>query len=284
MTAGQVNFAACFLAFLPMAALAQTASGPAVTAGSRVDGISVSLLDMLPNAPATAGQRDRCDHLLVQPDSPAARSVAEKGWAVTADMPFGPYQAVSFVGRMEPATSGTCDLSEGNVGIFSGGDLVAIVYMAPDQIQKIGRVVPFGDGGLRIWNGDVLPAPLADIRLAPRAGISVIPLAQVDELCGGAAAVPFIYGQPIDAARKMLMESGWAPVDQTASGNRISGVAKDLAEMGIVEVDDCSGTGFGFCGYEYRGLSSTLSVVTVGETASDGSLPVVSGYGVRCGS
>lgn len=279
-----MQFAVYFLVFLPFVASAQTADGPAVTAGSKVGGIAVSVLDTLPMAPATAARREFCDHLLVKPDSPAARSVADKGWAVTADLPFGPYQAVSFVGRMEQATSGTCDLSEGNVGIFSGGDLVAVVYMAPDQIQKIGRVVPFGEGGLRIWNGDVLPAPLADIRLAPREAISVIPLAQVEKLCDGAAAVPFIYGQPIDAARKMLMESGWAPVDQTASGNRTSGVAKDLAEMGIVEVDDCSGTGFGFCGYEYRGLSSTLSVVTVGETASDGSLPVVSGYGVRCGS
>lgn len=54
----------------------------------------------------------------------------------------------------------------------------------------------------------------------------------------------------------------------------------DLVRRGVPEVEDCSGTGFGFCGYGYRGAAGRLSVTTVG----DNDFPSVSGYEVHCGS
>jgi hypothetical protein len=47
-------------------------------------------------------------------------------------------------------------------------------------------------------------------------------------------------------------------------------------------VQECSGTGFGFCDYAYAGPAGTLSVITMGEIGEDGRLPVVSDYGVDC--
>ncbi|MBR0668088.1 hypothetical protein GXW71_27285 [Roseomonas hellenica] len=46
------------------------------------------------------------------------------------------------------------------------------------------------------------------------------------------------------------------------------------------EVEDCSGTGMGFCGHTYRGPAGRLHVTTVGE----GSFPSVAGYRAQCGA
>ena len=52
----------------------------------------------------------------------------------------------------------------------------------------------------------------------------------------------------------------------------------ELMKRGVVEVDGCSGTGFGYCSYGYESPAATLSLATVGD-ADD---PAVSSYDVRC--
>ena len=89
--------------------------------------------------------------------------------------------------------------------------------------------------------------------------------------------VPNIHGRPINEARTILQRNGWTPAPpQTRDGNgsRVSG----LVRRGVPEVEDCSGTGFGFCAYSYGGAAGTLSVTTAG----DDDLPAVAGYSVRC--
>jgi hypothetical protein len=50
----------------------------------------------------------------------------------------------------------------------------------------------------------------------------------------------------------------------------------------VTEVEDCSGTGFAFCGFRYTGPAGDLSVVTVGEGDENGGLPLVARYSVDC--
>ncbi|GAB1362101.1 hypothetical protein MASR1M32_13370 [Rhodobacter sp.] len=60
-------------------------------------------------------------------------------------------------------------------------------------------------------------------------------------------------------------------------------MAADIAARGVTEVEDCSGTGFGFCSYLYVGPAGGLSVITAGEIW-DGGLPTVTGYAMTCAS
>jgi hypothetical protein len=278
------------LPFLTAPALGQgVATGAAQAAGTlRVQSVVAALrfvpLQRLPRAPASAAGEDRasCGHLLATPRSPAGRQVAEAGWGVTMEVGIGPYQAVSFVGAFERGTSGSCQLGEGNIGIFRGAELAAIAYAPANASRTIGRVVALEQEGLRIWDGDFLSQPVADLRLGADGSLTILPLAAEEAVCNGAARVPNIYGKPINEARTLLERSGWAPVVSPgrAERERLDGRVAALVRRGVPEVEDCSGTGFGFCGYTYRGAAGTLSVTSVGDDDS----PAVSGYQARCGA
>ncbi|MBR0662189.1 hypothetical protein [Neoroseomonas oryzicola] len=259
------------------------AQGPAATTmasggvglRSEVAALRIVAAQRLPRSPV--GERpDFCRHLFATARTPAGGQVIAAGWAVTREAAFGPYQAVSFVRGAEPGTSGTCRMLDGNVAIFRGTDLVAIVY-APGGGDAIGSVSAFGGDALRIWSGDFLGQPVADLQVGADGGIAVRPLAAEERVCGGRAVVPNVYGRPINEARAILQRSGWTPVPPQARDGNDSRVS-DLVRRGVPEVEDCSGTGFGFCAYSYGGAAGTLSVTTVG----DNDFPAVAGYSVRC--
>lgn len=247
----------------------------AVAVRSDIPALRIVPAQRLPNSPV--GQRPEfCRHLFTEARTPAGRLVIAAGWAVTREAPLGPYQLVSFVRRAEPGTSGTCQMIDGNVAVFRGTELVAIAY-APGGAAAIGRVTPFGADAVRIWDGDFLSQPVADLRLGADGALTIQPLAAEERACGGRAVVPNIYGRPINQARALLLRQGWSPAPP-ASRDGYDSRVEDLVRRGVPEVEDCSGTGFGFCAYNYRGPGGTLSVTTVG----DNDFPTVSGYGVTC--
>ena len=120
---------------------------------------------------------------------------------------------------------------------------------------------------------------MADLRLGADESLTIQPLSAQEAVCRGTASVPNVYGQPINRARDLLARNGWSPViPRRPPGERPDVRVADLIRRGVPEVEDCSGTGFGFCSYNYRGDGRTLNVTTVG----DGDYPDVSGYAVRC--
>ncbi len=269
------------LALLLLPALPARAQDATTTmrsgAAARVEGPALRLVpaQRLPRSPV--GERpDFCRHLFAAAQTPAGRQVIAAGWAVTRETALGPYHVVSFVRGAEPGTSGACRLLDGNIGIFRGADLVAIAY-APGGGAAIGSVRPFGTDALRIWDGDVLSQPVADLQIGPDGSPAIRPLAAEERVCGGKATVPNIYGRPIDQARAMLQRSGWTPAPPDSREGHDSRVDA-LVRRGVPEVEDCAGTGFGFCAFAYRGAAGTLRVSTAGE----GDSPAVAGYGVDC--
>lgn len=257
---------------------AQSRSDPAPPpVASSVGAVAITPLSTLPKAPPDAGDRALCSQFAVTPRSAAGRQVAAAGWTVTGEARLGRFQAVSFAGRFTQGTSGSCAIAAGNVGMFEGEALRAIAYARKDGSRSIGSVVPFGSDALRLWDGDLLPQPLADLRLEGEGGLNIVPLAPLEAFCEGRSVVPNVYAQPITRAREALRQLGWKPVKGPLPDHPASREA-ELARRGAVEVEACSGTGFGFCSYGYERPEATLSLVTVGD-ADD---PAVSRYDVRC--
>ena len=257
------------------------ATPAAAELASQVQGLDIVALDRLPKAPADKGDAEFCGHLAIQPETAAGRAAQDLGWTVTAEVRFGDLTAVSFVGSFVQGTSGSCLRQDGNVGFFAGDRLTALIYATDAKEMPIGFVRPFADTGLRLWSGDYLPMPIADIQ--PRAGgITVTPLAAIEPVCNGSAEIPLIYNLPIDIARKELEKSGWQPVPYTGDRSEGMGLDAEIAARGVPEVEVCSGTGFGFCGYGYAGPAGRLGVTTMGEFGEDGNFPSVVGYGVDC--
>jgi hypothetical protein len=247
---------------------------------SETPGLDLVPLSTLPNAPAPKDEAGYCTHLFIDSvSSPGAQDATAKGWHVTAEAPFGDLTAVSFVGDAIPATSGTCELVDGNVGLYSGSQLVALLYSTQPEEVMIGRIRPFGNG-LRILSGDLLPRTTADL---VRAGdtVSVTLPAAEEPVCNGTTTVPAIEDLPINEARALLLSFGWQPVPGDPAQQGL-GWAKDIAAAGVPEVGDCSGTGLAFCAFRYSGAAGDLTVITAGEIGEDGSLPTVARYRVDC--
>lgn len=268
---------------LALALLAACLAGPALAdlaLRSETPGLDLVLLSALPPAPQNQGEPEFCAHLFVETvTTPGGKDAAAKGWHVTAELPLGDLTAVSFIGHATPATSGTCELGAGNVGFYAGSHLVALLYGTQAEELMISRIRPFGDG-LRVLSGDVLPGSTADL---VRSGdqITVTDPAKEEPVCNGTATVPDIEGIPIDEARKRLSRAGWDPVPGDPAQQSL-GLAQQIAAAGVPEVEDCSGTGFGFCAYGYSGTAGTLSVTTAGEGGEDGGLPLVYAYAADC--
>jgi hypothetical protein len=208
------------------------------------------------------------------PRTAAGRLAATKGWIVTSETKLGRYDALTFVGALDPSTSATCAHVDGNLAIFDGRNLKALAYRprsskggAPDPALGIDAVAEDSLGSarqvdprrIRLFFG--LPSPpFADVVVGN--GISIERVAANDRVCAGAAVVPNVFGQDIREARKALIAHGW----QSQRPDEPDTGSERLRRQGVPEVEACSGTGYGFCSFNYRHRQGfRLNVVTMGD-------------------
>lgn len=269
------------LAVLPLtcSSLALAATKTGLSLISEVEGIALVELGELPAAPADQGDVDLCSHLVMTPATQGGRLAESNGWFVTWEEVISSYDVVSFVGGFGPGTSGSCELLDGNIGIFEAGELIALAYSADTSAISIGAIEALEAGGVRIWDGDYLPYPVADLHIGDGT-IEITPLAEIDRVCGGAAEVPSIHGMPIGEARTLLEDHGWSAVagDELDEFDRR---AADYRAEGLIEVASCSGTGFGYCAFLYASDAGMLHVTTVSDPEPP-QTPSISSYGVDC--
>lgn len=72
-------------------------------------------------------------------------------------------------------------------------------------------------------------------------------------------ALPLSAGQPILEADAVLLASGWRPHPQ----QRPLAMDQQRAGVPLTSLSACSGTGEGFCRFDYRRNGRQLSVVTI---------------------
>ncbi|WP_421760321.1 hypothetical protein [Devosia sp.] len=256
-------------------------SGPEAVIGqevvSEIPEIMAVKASKLPEGPHPSRSDDNCSSDLSSPTTDAGRYVLQRGWGVLSEVDIGEYQLVSFAGEFIPGTSGTCAVRQGNIGVFDGSRLKAILYTASKSDAVIGALVPLEGGNVRLWSGDYLGYPVADISVGS-IGLIVDKVAAEDTFCKGTVVVPNVYELPIPEARDKLQAAGWEPVPQAREE---FGQQVDLHDLGITEAVFCSGTGFAFCSYAYKINGAHLDVTTAGELF-DGNVPGVVSYAVTC--
>lgn len=256
-----------------------SAAATGLTLASKVDAIRIAAVSTLPsNSSGNTDDATLCSQFIQKPGSASARAVQDAGWFVTGQAQIGGYQAVSFVGGLSPATSGNCQLDDGNIALFKDGAIRAIAYGKKGSANAIG-MIRADAGVVKIHDGDILHQPAALLRVADDGAVSIEPLPSSEAVCNGAATVPTIRNLPINKARDVLAKAGWAHAPRAQPIREAEDVrAFDLAKRGVSEVDSCSGTGLGFCNFTYQGPAGRLTVMTVG----DDEWPTVASYGVTC--
>lgn len=239
---------------------------------SQVDSLTITALNHVPANPAGPVSGE-CMFVVAEPVTPQGRGIASLGWGVTAEVAVGALGFVSFAGKAEVGSSGSCYITEGNIGIFRGGPLQGLIYAAPGAKRGIGRVTVI-EGGLRVWDGDYPELPLADLRLHGDDRVVVSAVASRDRFCDGAVSLPNIYGLPIHLARRLVLAEGWVPVSADPD--------TPFLMPELPESQGCAATGFGICSFDYRAPNGlVLSVVTAGDPGPPSSLAIVT-YDVAC--
>lgn len=251
---------------------------------SQREGIEIVATSELPTGPGTDDEASVCGFPEADNRSVGAEAVSAAGWLVTNQYGQGAFDYVSFVGRATPGTSGSCLYEDGHVAVFRGEELLAVVSPAADSDRDIGMIVGWQDqGGVRIFDGEYLPAPLADLKVHAENLALVRPVATRDSFCGGRIEVPNVYGLPIHQARILLLDEGWGL--HQAQSLAPSDPASDIAqgEGGLPEIQGCAGTGFGYCNFQYDWADgvATLTLTTAGDWPEGSSPPVVN-YGAEC--
>lgn len=269
-----------FLASITLAGT-HTQAAP-LKVGSTIDEVRLVEATKLPTNPDGRHIDEYCADLSprfdIKPKSPGGRYAVSRGWIVTSETKLGKYDAVNIVGALDGATSGTCIHRDGNLAIFDGSRLIAIAYKRPERNPEeaypdsLGSAEQIDPRRIRLHWG--LPsAPIADVVLSD--GICIEHTAKEDRVCGGAALVPNIFEQDIRKARKKLLAFGWLPRRPSEPLN--GGIDEDLRKQGVLEVEVCSGTGYGYCVFNYANRKGFRLVVT-----SAGDDPNVIDYGVNC--
>lgn len=269
-------FTATFIIAASLAPGLAVAKAPDIA--SQVRGLVATSLDVLPTNHTTRPETEFCPALVSDPETPAGRQIAQANWGVTAEIETGGLTFVSFIGTLTNGTSGSCQLTDGNIGVFEADRLVGLIYSAQTDEPGIGAIMALEGGGIRIWDGGYLSAPLADMRVLDEDLVLVQPLNRRDPACSGTLSVPTLFGLPIHLARRILISEGWTP--QPAQDVAFSSYVTDLRKT-LPELQDCSGTGFGFCSYDYAREGAALYVSTAGE-GEEGSTPKIVGTSVTC--
>lgn len=277
-----MNYKSCaivmtFLCLAPTRAVSQTGDtfSKEVITVSQVSGIEIRRIAKLPKAPVYEGEQELCENRVAKIETVEGKGVEQQGWIVTGEAKLGSLNVVSFVGRMEQGTSGSCLSEDGNLAFFANGDLVALAYMSKNSDLSIGGVEQRGEE-LRLLSGDWLQQSIADVSLVHDQGVIISALPREEQFCTGKVTVPDIRQVPIILAREMLRNRGWNPVK---SDEEPDGRTGELRALGIKEADGCSGTGFGFCGFEYKNGDDHLAITTVGDSPAT---PAVLWYEVNC--
>jgi hypothetical protein len=72
--------------------------------------------------------------------------------------------------------------------------------------------------------------------------------------------------EPIETADQRLQQQGWQPISTPPAES----FDRELSGNGLISLRACSGTGMGYCRYDYRRGGEQLEVITVPSNDGDG--------------
>jgi hypothetical protein len=260
-----------FALVAPMTAF--SAAPSALQTKSDIEGISLIALAELPHSPENDSLNEYCQGYRAQKLTAVGNQVAKHGWIVTSEASLGRYEVVTFASGFTPGTSGICFARNSNIAIYDGGSLVALAYNMRSARSPLGTVEPLEDAALLVWT-DPPGSPVGELH-DENNELRFTTVAPERAFCGGRAIVPNVYGRRISLARKILITHGWQPKRPRERPND-EWIAAQLGTRGIIEAESCSGTGAGYCSFNYRGAAGALHVTTAGDYNK------VDRYGVDC--
>ena len=230
-----------------------------------LNSFSFSALSLLPKGPAPIISDSPCNDFVVPKVDQKYKSsqlIQDKGWKILSEVRMAQYHFIAFAGSFDPVTSGACIISRSNIAIFEKEQLLGVVYLDDVKSSLIGSLRLMDAGFIRVFSGDIIQDPVADIQLSLN-GFEMKPISDLTAYCNGGSILPSIIGKNIIEARNALFDYGFEPIEATEP--MVISWRQYLIDYGIREVDGCSGTGFAFCSFSYENESGFVDLITAGE-------------------
>jgi len=241
------------------------AAADGITVDIEVEHFEYAPIDNLPKGPNPEIGEYQCRSYVIEKDQlkyAQAKMIDRSGWGVLAETTLANYTLVAFAGSFIDGTSGTCLINRSNIAIFNDDTLEAIVYLDDPTATHIGDLILTDAGYIRVFSGDYIQLPAAEIHLT-RNGLALTDTSAFTPYCNGGSIVPDVIGKNIAEARKVLFQYGFRP--RLADEPDVPAWRSNLLEEGITEIDACSHTGFAFCRFNYKNNVSEVGLVTAGE-------------------
>ena len=232
----------------------------------------------IPNGPYPDISDGPCAYFTVPIDDQKfsiSRSIQNKGWGILSEVSLAKYHFIAFAGSFSGGTSSTCSISQSNIAIFEQDNLLGIIYLDASDASLIGSIRLMDAGFIRVFSGDAIQMPVADIHLSLN-GFELKTISALTAYCNGTSIVPSVFGKDIIEARNVLINYGFEPIEAIEPSLPVWRM--HLIDAGIREVDACSGTGYSFCRFSYNNENSSVNLITAGDDA----FPSVVRIGVNC--
>ena len=204
-----------------------------------------------------------------------SRSIQNKGWGILSEVRLAKYHFIAFAGSFSRGTSSTCSISQSNIAIFDQDNLLGIIYLDASDASLIGSLRLMDAGFIRVFSGDTIQMPVADIHFS-LSGFELKTISALTAYCNGTSIVPSVFGKDIIEARNELINYGFEPIEAIEPSLPVWRMR--LIDAGIREVDACSGSGYSFCRFSYNNENSSVNLITAGDDA----FPSVVRIGVNC--
>ena len=199
-----------------------------------------------------------------------SKTVRDRGWIVTSQVKYGPFELISFAGSLESITSGMCIIKETNIAIFEMQKLVGFFYTDPEIDTELSRLHTDGTGKIQVISGGGVGSTSFEITF--RANRITLDTPSYTTACEGDGIIPTLISQSIFEAKKELFEFGWKPTSDISGSEEFRNYyEKDpyyetiRNERNLPELVTCSGTGVGYCKYLYENDKSYLEIDTVSD-------------------
>ena len=234
---------------------------------SHASEVKVAKLNSIPEGPNPKVE-GYCKDYVLSDLTQISKSIAEKGWAITSQIKYGPFELISFAGSFESATSSICIIEETNIAVFERKKLVGLFYTDPEDNHLLASMNLYNSGKISIVSAS--GPRMSQFELIFRNGRITLDNNSFEFACEGSGIIPDLVGENFDSARKALIEYGWKPTRElTGSEDFLSFYEKDdfyerlRVNHDWPELITCSGTGLGYCKYLYETKTSYLDLNTI---------------------
>ena len=273
-----IRLAGLVLVLLVSAGTASNADTTQFEIGRDLNNFRLNAIKSIPNGPYPDISDGPCAYFTVPIDDQKfsiSRSIQNKGWGILSEVRLAKYHFIAFAGSFDGGTSGICKISQSNIAIFEQDNLLGIIYLDGSDASLIGSIRLMDAGFIRVFSGDTIQMPVADIHLSLNA-FELKTISDLTAYCNGTSIVPSVFGKDIIEARNVLINHGFEPIEAIEPSLPVWRM--HLINDGIREVDACSGIGYSFCKFRYKNENSSVNLITAGDDA----FPSVVRIGVNC--